>query len=178
MEPTAQNCQIETESDANSLYELMQENLTDSSFKGSVVTRNSFVLVKTIETKQKYRWKFLDEKIVGFFQGIMFVKYHFLFTSVNEKIKQLTSGGFIEHWIQRWAKHRYIVEKPPLPDLKVLSLDDLGIEFQIWLLVLGAAFVAFICELLYYWLPKIWHLCIFHFVLQRYFKLREKATRC
>lgn len=153
----------------------MVNNLRFSTFKGSVAVRNSFITNKTIDTKQKYQWKFLDEKILGFFEGITFTSYHYMHSSINAKIKQLTTSGFIEHWIQRWTKHRYIVEKPPPPGPKVLTLDDLQIGFQIWLLVLGAAFIAFICELILYWLPKLCHLYLFHEILKGFYKLRAKS---
>lgn len=150
----------------NILLPIMKENLTESSFKGSVVVNYNFVMTKTIELNGEYRWKFLDQKILSFCEGIAFDRQHYLFSSFNEKMKQLATGGFINHWLEKFTKHRYIVEKIPPDDLIVLDVERLSIGFQIWLIMLGISTVAFIGEMVHYWGPKLYKMIIFYFILR------------
>lgn len=147
------------------------KDLHDPFFKGGVVIDNIFLLMKTIEYKGEYRYKYLDQTIFSYCDGMAFERHHYLYTSFDEKIQQLTTGGFIEHWIEKYTKHRNITEKPPPPDLVVLNMDRLNIGFQIWIIMLGISFMAFIGELLHYWAPKLYYLWIFKYILRGFYEL-------
>lgn len=153
------------------LIPLMVDNLTDSSFKGSAIANNIFVLMKAISYKGKYRWKELEHKVFSFYQGIAFPRHHYLFSTFNEKIQQLTTGGFINYWQEKWTKHRNVTEKIPEPEPKVLDVERLSIGFQIWLIMLGISLIAFIGEIVHYWAPKLYHVVVFYCILNCFYKL-------
>lgn len=67
--------------------------ITDSSFNGTLIETNFELMLLNEKHKGKYRWKFMDMKIFSFYKSLVF---HFLYSSFNEKVLQLTSGGFFD----------------------------------------------------------------------------------
>lgn len=170
MKRVVDNWWVWTLKDDVSWYDLLSEDMHDSSFKGGVVYSNMDKLMHNIENKGKYRLKFLDQIIFDYCEGMVFPKFHYLYTSFNEKIQQLVTGGFFEHWLEKWTKHRFNTEKPPPAGPENLNLDQLSIGFVIWLIALAISLTAFIGELLRYWGPKIYHLIIFEQILKAFLK--------
>lgn len=144
--------------------------MTDSSYKTTVIVDSNYVLMRNVEYRGKYHWKFLDQKVFSFCKGIIFPRHHYLYSSFNEKVKQLTTGGFISHYQRKFTKHRNITEKLLPEDPKKLDVLQLSIGFQIWLIMLGISFAAFIGEIFYYWGPKIYHMLIFYITLKSFYK--------
>lgn len=113
--------------------------------------------------REQYHFRFLEHRLYSNYEGMMFHKHHYLYKSFNEKIQQLTTEGFIQHWLKKWILHRIILEKPLPPAAEKLNLEQLSVGFQIWLI--GISFTAFTCELLRYWAPKIYYLKYFEELL-------------
>lgn len=156
------------------LTPLLVKNLTDPSFKGSVLAKDNFVAMKTIAFKGKYRWKFLEQTAFSYSEAMMFNRFNYLYSTFNEKINQLITGGFLHHWQEKWTKHRIITEKPPPPDPVVLDMEHLSIGFKIWLIMLGISTMAFIIEIVHHWGPKLYDLIIFHYILSMFYKKSKK----
>lgn len=152
---------------------IMVDNLTDPSFKGSAMVNSIVFLMKTIEFRGKHHWKVLDQKVFSFCEGIPFARHHYLYSSFNEKIKQLTAGGFIDYWQAKWTKHRNVTEKPPEPDPIILNLERLSIGFEIWLIMIGISTMAFLGEIVYFWVPKLYYALIFKQILKSFFKYQN-----
>lgn len=152
------------------LKPFLARNLHNPLFKGSLVINNMYLVMKNIEFRGKHRYMYLKQKVFSYSEGMAFEKHHCLYSSFNEKIQQLTSGGFTVHWLEEWTKHRSNTEKPPPPGPEVLKMDQLSIGFQIWLIMLGVSFLAFVVELCCYWIPTLYHLMIFEQTLKVFFR--------
>lgn len=142
----------------------------NSSFEGSIVIENTELMSIAIKSNTTNLWSVLNENVYNFYWGLTFPRNHYMYTAFNEKVKHLNSGGFIDFWLDKWFKHQKIIEKPPPAPLVVLSMKDLSIGFQIWLLALLISSVAFVVELLRYWTPKVAKLLVFKLILRLYFE--------
>lgn len=144
--------------------------ITSSSFNGSLIQSNFELMMFNEEQKGDLRLKFIDMKIITFYRALVFPRFHHLYQLFNDKMMQLTSGGLFDLWLNRWTKSRYNVEAPPPADLVVLSMEDLGIGFKIWLIMLLISTLSYIGEIIFYYGPKVWRLMLFKQILRTYFK--------
>lgn len=149
--------------------------VTVEGFNGSILTENLRLTMLTIAHKGKYRWNKLDQKILSYFDCFQIRRNHHLFLGFNENIMHLISGGIIDKFIDGYNKHRYMTEKPAPPDPVVLTLNHLGIGFQIWASMLTICFSVFVIELLHYWTPKIMQLMIFKQIIKSYFGIQRSV---
>lgn len=157
----------------NPSYHQLLRNENNASFKGSFLIQNMILITRAIRENDTQRWRMLKQTLFSAYGGLKIHKHHQLFSSFNEKIIQLTSSGLFNYWLEKWTKHRKIIEEPPPPPPVILSMDHLDVGFQIWALVLAMASLAFIGELLTFWSPKILQLLFFKYVLRRYFKRKH-----
>lgn len=144
--------------------------IRNASFQACLIENHLELLMLNEKHRGEYRWKFMDMKIFSFHKALIFPRFHHLYSTFNAKMSYLTTGGFFELWLKRWKKSRYNVEKPPEPDPTVLSLTELGIGFQIWLIMVSISSAAFITEFLIYYGPKLWNLVLFRIILKSYYK--------
>lgn len=144
----------------------MIQNITDYSFKGSLIQGNFEVVMKRTEHKGKYSWHFVDAKLFSFFKGLVFPRNHHLFSKFNEKVMQLISGGFFDYWISNCTKSVYNTEKPAV----VLTLYHVSIGFQIWALMLLISTLVFLYEMLRYWGAKTVKVLLFEIIIRRFYQ--------
>lgn len=132
------------------------EFVTSEEFDGCVLAENFELVTRTIEAKGELHYNKLDQIVLSVFECMRISKNHHLFPGFNENIMHLVSGGIIDHYVDSYTKHRYITEKPVPPGPVVLTMDRLGIGFQIWASMLAISFVVFILELFCFWVKSIY----------------------
>lgn len=97
----------------------------------------------------------LDQKMFSYNKAIILPHNSFIFSTFKHKINQLLEGGFFEHWLKPYLKHRSIVEEKIIDDRVVLTMDHLSVGFTLWLAILLIAAVLFIVEFFLLLLPNI-----------------------
>lgn len=132
----------------------------DPSFKECLLYEDFMLRFNLLYKKGPISYNALSEKVMSHNKGIAFKRLHYLFPIFNEKIKQLTAGGFFDHWIFGYdLKPRNIVVLDVTNPF--LSFDQIFIAFEIWFVMLFASFVVFIAENINFWLirPIIRKIC-------------------
>lgn len=115
--------------------------LEDPSFKGGLLTTTTHLdQVKNYN----FDWRVLKEILVSTNLGLVFKAHNFLYQPFNGKIQQLIPSGIIDYWIQFYGTKKLGSSAPSGPI--VLTMDHLMIGFQVTLVSLGLALIAFIIE--------------------------------
>jgi hypothetical protein len=124
-------------------YSSIFDLLSDGS-NTAFVTDSEFLsfLEKSSNGTQKFTK--LSEKILSNPLGFQFISNDFMFKPFNQKIVQLVESGIADMIIKNESSftRKYVEEEPP-----PLTLDHLGVWFEIWIVMLSVAGLSFIVEL-------------------------------
>lgn len=134
------------------LFELL-EFADDFEFKGSFFLLEAGIDDKIKKERGRLRIKHLDRKVFTVHIGIKFERHSFLHWSFNRKIKQLAESGCIETFNRlETDSHKTSSGRANEKQLEpiVLTMDHLNIGFLIWILLLAAATLIFLINLLIY----------------------------
>lgn len=107
--------------------------------------------------------------------GLAFEYNHVFFETFNEKIKQLITGGIIEHYVQHVTADadpkRY--EHLNVDEPQVLTMNHLEAGFVIWLFVLSLAVVIFLLE----WIATFKDFLVFKNVLTAFLGRKDRMEK-
>lgn len=93
--------------------------------------------------------KFLEETIFTSFAGLTLKLFCPFFESFNEKVGQLMANGMIQHWFSIHLNPKGTKRGEEEFLSKALTMDDLGVGFQVCLIPLSLSIFVFFLELLY-----------------------------
>ena len=123
--------------------------LQNSSFQGAATFDNLGLFMYNYKKNRSQQFHFhkLNENVISYNLVITLPDAR---TSIHStfkwKIKQLIQGGFFDHWLKPYTKHRSLVEKELEEDKVVLTMDHLSVGFTIWLTMLLISLLGFIGE--------------------------------
>lgn len=134
--------------------------IQSSSFKGCLFHANSI-----FEGGSKYDFKvvgennfefnLLKENFLSFNEAVAFDQNSYLYPSASNLITGLIENGILPQTIS-FLKAKYRSIKPMESNLAILTLDHLSTGFKIWLCTILLAVAAFIAELCYFWMSRIY----------------------
>jgi len=117
-------------------------------------TTNQTLIVDTfrvIEHNSKHPeapLKILKERILTFDVGFDTVSSPYLEPFYRYLIERYTENGVLMHWIRNWRDFKSLLPAAAEKEPEVLTLDHLGVGFQLYLFSLGAAATIFTVEVL------------------------------
>lgn len=142
----------------------------DPKFRTSFFDDEYFFLWIKWWNSRSSRLKVLNQVILSVFIGLQFDQHHFFYTSFNEKIRQLTRSGIIEHWLSSQKKRMTnVINNVATIKPVVLIMEHLSIGFLIWTSMLSVAATIFFLQFMIYWIPKVLKLVIFKRVLGAFY---------
>lgn len=122
---------------------MMDEIIANPDFHGGLITNEDRVLLATQRFSGKLKVHQLKEALSVLSFGLLIPRHHFLFPQSNEVIAGLFEGGIMQRWITL-AQNRIFSKVKSEP--KVLTMSQLAIGFQIWLIFLVFATIIFVAE--------------------------------
>ena len=149
--------------------------LKNSSFKGAAVYQelkiSSFNYKK--ENEEKFYFHTLEQKMISYNIAVHLpYESMYLCPTFMRKIRQLIEGGFFDHWISNYLKHKSIIEKDLEDDKVVLTMNDhLYPGFAIWLTMLLIASMAFVAELVRFYVSNL-RTRLFKTILETFYKFK------
>lgn len=104
-------------------------------------------LIMNINETKYYKGNFevnvLKETLIPISYGLMMPRHHFLISQSNQVITGLYEGGIIQRWVWLTENNiKRVVKSEP----KVLTMDQLNVGFQIWIVCLIISSIIFIVE--------------------------------
>ena len=67
----------------------------------------------------------LDQKVVSYNKAIWLPHQQLIYSTFKKKIIQLIKGGFFDHWMDPYFKHRSILDEEVVDDKVVLAMNHL-----------------------------------------------------
>ena len=92
----------------------------------------------------------LDQKVVSYNKAIWLPHHHLIYSTFKKKINQMIEGGFFDHWMDPYLKHRSILNEEIVDDRVVLTMNILSVGFTVLLGFLCIAFVAYFAESIHF----------------------------
>jgi hypothetical protein len=116
--------------------------LADGS-NNAFITDSEYLSYLEKSSNESKKFTKLDEKILSNHWGFEFMKNTFIFKAFNRKVVQLVEAGIADLIVkdETSVNHRSSDDEP-----EKLSLDHLGVWFNIWLVLLTAAALCFLVE--------------------------------
>ena len=156
----------------------IMKQLQSSSFKGFVLDNDLTFSMYNYKKKPKDRLYFHQRDYGGFSNNVYIMlpsKNHFLYSTLDWKIKQLVEGGFFVHWFDRYLSDSSLQKPEPEPDgdKVVLTMDHLSVGFIIWLGMLLIASAAFIAEIARVHLANYLRGILFRMIWRKHQRLRQ-----
>lgn len=125
------------------------QNLTDPSFKGTVLTCDIFHELQNFYGKMSISRRYIPVPIQKAYFGVGFSELNFLDERLNEIVEGLVSGGIINHFIEKMTKSKWnLKDETKYPRKSKLDLNDLSFGFQSCLFLLCISFLVLILELI------------------------------
>lgn len=119
---------------------LAKEVSSNSSLRSAIILRQS-----TIDNlNQSLAFNILSQNFNVAIRGLFFPLFHELFSSFNNKVKQLFEAGLVQHWYLVWNPKK---NKPHPWGPSVLTMDHLSMGFLVWLCCMLIAAFGFFLEL-------------------------------
>ena len=154
----------------------IMKQLQNSSFRGFVLDNDLAFSLYNYKKEPKDRRYFHQRNFNIHSYNVHILlpsKNHFLYSTLDLKIKQFVEGGFFVRWHDRYMSD-WSLRKPELEDNRVvLTMDHLSVGFTIWLGMLLIASVAVIVELVRVHLPHYLHGLLFQIILRKHQRLRH-----
>lgn len=108
--------------------------------------------------------RMMNESIRIIQMGLAFNEYSPFYETFNKKIDEMISNGLATRWISAWINlENFISSSDPIGP-QILTLDDLGIAFQVCCIPLVLSVIAFVGELIFFW-SKFYFKTIFNRLL-------------
>ena len=155
--------------------------MQDSSSKNFVLDNDLAFSMYNYKKKPKDRLYFHQRDYDGVSYNVhIFLpsKCHYLYATLNRKIKRLVEGGFFVRWHERYLNDWSLRKPEPEPDRGkiVLTMDHLSVGFTIWLGMLLIASVAMIAELVRFYFANYLHGILFQMILRKHQKLHRNQS--
>lgn len=152
------------------------KDLHDPNFRGCIIDLSlNLNLAEKMQSSLKFN-RLLE--IISLNHAVCFERLSFMSPIFRLKIEQLVTGGIWEK-MQSYYNHilKLSSKKPqPKPYDTVLTLKHLSIGFYIWLLMILISSLAFIGEILKYWVPKVARMLFFEYILSRFNKMQRSMN--
>lgn len=150
------------------------KNLQNSSFKGCAIDTEMTLNVMGAQHEQK-KFHLLKKVVITFNFGIGFRRNSFISPIFRQKIMQLLTGGI---WDKMMKLYKFSLKEPakktpPKPYDTVLTMKHLSVGFYIWLFACLLSTVAFVGEMVNFWLPKGLTMLYFKYVLGKFYKMQN-----
>lgn len=121
----------------------------NSTFKGCLLFDDYLLRGYLLDKKHQISHNILSYKVLSYNIGIGFKRLHYLFPIFNEKIEQLITAGFFDHYI--YGLPLSYKQPESFDETEAyLYLKQLTIIFEIWLAMLFVSFLAFIAEIIHF----------------------------
>ena len=150
--------------------------MQNSSYKGSFFYNELAFLMHNYKKEPKDRLYFnqLDKKVRDHNVHVALpLKYNFIYSTLDRKIRQLVESGFFVHWFDRYLSDSSLRKPEPEDNRVVLTMEHLSVGFIIWLGMLLIASVAMIVELVRFHLLNYLRRFFFQMILQKHQKLHR-----
>lgn len=93
----------------------------------------------------------IKENIYTVFFGVAFRPFSPYFESFNERIDQMIDSGLTAYWTEQYLNPKGLRKSTEKIGPQILTLEDLGVGFQVCCAPLAFSFTAFVIELGYFW---------------------------
>ena len=159
-------------SDTYDTIENILNKIQSSTFKGAAVHRDLSLFLYNFKKAPEDKLQFikLDQNTISYNMAVSLPRETgYLSSTIKEKISQLIEGGFFNHWMDYYLKHRSVLEQEIEDDKVVLTMQDhLYVGFTIWLVMLLICSIAFTMEIA----PNCVRSYVFARVLKIYYKMK------
>jgi len=123
------------------------ENLTDPSFKGTILTCDLEHALNVLHSKTPMPKRFVTISISSSFYGVGFAYYNIFAERFDEIIQGLVIGGIMKFIVEKMTKSKWnMMDVHVKTEKVVLNFSHIGFGFQICLFALFVTLVAFILE--------------------------------
>jgi hypothetical protein len=133
--------------------EMLIQEMNYSNFK-SAYAISSLDYAETIKRsnesgfKLENDWYFLEQRLYSSYMGLAFPRDHFLYEPFNELIRNLTETGLINVVVDHYFKFDELKPRKKTDEELILTMEQVGVIFLIWLTFLAASLIAFFGEIL------------------------------
>lgn len=124
--------------------------LRSSSFKGTVVSGLSEILLLNQRNEYNFTFMFCQERVVGISIVMYFKKNFYLIPPINLVLRRLVSAGIVEHLHRKYLDKNLYSAKRRATEPKVLRLEHMLGCFQIWAAGCFISFIFFCTEFAFY----------------------------